>query len=230
MSHDAGAASPEDVHGVLLDDAEDVLATFEDLPAAVFVFRGPKHEFAAMNAAARAMIGFRPVLGKPYREAMPEMDGQRMAELLDHGSETGKQVTGREWRVLAARDDDGEPDRVLPDLQHRCGARYGRRGAGVSAHAIDVTSEVAARHAAQAATSAAALRYEEAREVALALQRSLLPQSLPVLPGCSSPRTTWSPTPPWPRGVTGSTRWHNRPGRSGWSSATRPGTGRGRRR
>lgn len=62
----------------------DVLAVFEELPTVVWAFEGPEHRIVAANRAARASIGNRPnLVGRPVREAVPEVAGQQIFELID---------------------------------------------------------------------------------------------------------------------------------------------------
>ncbi|WP_366890290.1 PAS domain-containing protein [Pseudonocardia sp.] len=58
-----------------------VAACFDDLSACVFVLEGPDHVFAAVNRAGRVLLDpTREVIGLSYREALPEVAGQRLAE------------------------------------------------------------------------------------------------------------------------------------------------------
>jgi anti-anti-sigma factor len=177
------AASGELLTGIpdpgVFDDPVAVAACFEDLPACMFVVEGPDHVFAAVNRAGRDVLDAREVVGLPVRQAFPEPAGQRLAEMLDRAYTAQCPVSGREWRVLLHRDDDGELEELHLDVT----AVPTRRGAGeergVVVHAIDVT----ARRAAEARVTAVEQRYQAALDVVTTLQRSLLPEWLPVLPG-----------------------------------------------
>jgi anti-anti-sigma factor len=161
-----------------------VAACFEELPAAVFVFSGPDHVFTAVNRAARTMIGpEREVVGRRYREAIPEAAGQRMAELLDVAYKTGNPVSGQEWRVLLDNDADGELEELYLTFTVVPIRDAGGDVTGLVAHVLDVTPAVSARRAAEAQATAFEHRYHAALDGAMALQRSLLPEKLPVLPG-----------------------------------------------
>ncbi|MHA6792375.1 SpoIIE family protein phosphatase [Pseudonocardia bannensis] len=176
---DAGEPDPR-----VFRDPRMVAACFEDLPACVFVFEGPDHVFAAVNRAGRALLSpTRRVIGLPYREALPEVAGQRLVDLLDRAYTSGRPVSGREWRVLLDTEGDGRLREFYLDftvVPTRPGADAVR---GVVWHAMDVTDVVAARRAAEAQATAFEQRYQAALDVVMALQRSLLPERLPVLPG-----------------------------------------------
>jgi anti-anti-sigma factor len=161
-----------------------VAACFEELPAAVFVFSGPDHVFTAVNRAARTMIGpEREVVGRRYREAIPEAAGQRMAELLDVAYKKGSPVSGQEWRVLLDNDADGELEELYLTFTVVPIRDAGADVAGLVAHVLDVTQAVSARRAAEAQATAFEHRYHAALDGVMSLQRSLLPERLPVLPG-----------------------------------------------
>jgi PAS domain S-box-containing protein len=197
-----------------------VAACFEELPAAVFVFSGPDHVFTAVNRAARAMVGpEREVIGWRYREAIPEEAGQRLAELLDDAYTTGRPVSAQEWRILLDNNADGELEELyltftIVPIRDAAG-----NVTGLVSHVLDVTAAVSARRAAEAQATAFEHRYQAALDGVMSLQRSLLPEQLPVLPGVElaarSPLTA-NKAP----GATGSMRCHSATGGSDWSSAT----------
>jgi anti-anti-sigma factor len=179
---EAGGADAPDPR--VFGDPRAVAAWFDELPAAVFVFSGPDHVFTAVNRAARTMIGpEREVVGRRYREAIPEAAGQRMAELLDDAYKTGSPVSGQEWRVLLDNDADGELEELYLTFTVVSIRDAGGDVAGLVAHVLDVTPAVSARRAAEAQATAFEHRYHAALDGVMSLQRSLLPERLPVLPG-----------------------------------------------
>jgi PAS domain S-box-containing protein len=58
-------------------------------PAVAFVTRGPQHVFELSNPRHRQLHGGREVLGRPAREALPELEGQGFVEVLDRVFSTG---------------------------------------------------------------------------------------------------------------------------------------------
>jgi anti-anti-sigma factor len=178
---EAGGADEPDPR--VFGDPWAVAALFDELPAAVFVFSGPDHVFTAVNRAARAMVGAdREVVGRRYRDAIPEEAGQRVAELLDDAYKTGRPVSGQEWRMLLDNNGDGELEElyltftIVPILD-------AGDVVGLVSHVLDVTPAVSARRAAEAQATAFEHRYHAALDGVMSLQRSLLPERLPVLPG-----------------------------------------------
>ena len=62
--------------------------------ALIAVLSGPDHVFEQTNAAYRRLIGRHDVLGKPVREAVPEVAGQGFLELLDDVYRSGEPHVG----------------------------------------------------------------------------------------------------------------------------------------
>jgi PAS domain S-box-containing protein len=129
-----------------------VMAQF---PGAVAIYSGPQHVFRAASAAYRALTGGREVVGLPIREALPELDGQGIFELLDKAYETGQPVSVSDVPARWDSDGDGllEYHRIDFTYQPLLGADG--RVEGVVAFVQDVTE----RHAALAALAASEARY-----------------------------------------------------------------------
>jgi PAS domain-containing protein len=68
----------------------DLRALFQQAPGHMAVLRGPDHVYALVNAAYQRLVGDRDLIGKPVREALPELAGQSFFELLDEVYMTGK--------------------------------------------------------------------------------------------------------------------------------------------
>ncbi|MGW0519712.1 SpoIIE family protein phosphatase [Crossiella sp. NPDC003009] len=160
------------------------IAAFEDLPAIVWAFAGPRHVVVAANRAARASIGNRrEVLGRPIREVMPEAAGQHIFPLLDEVYRTGKPMRGEERRVLIDVNGDGKAEEgyVSFSLVPRLAA--GGAVIGLLALVTDATGSVRGRLAAQAGEQRMSELRDEQHDIVRTLQDSLLPTALPVLPG-----------------------------------------------
>jgi len=67
---------------------------FQQAPSFMAVVRGPTHVFEMANAAHQQLVGFRPIIGKPLREALPEIADQGFAQLLDQVYATGESYIG----------------------------------------------------------------------------------------------------------------------------------------
>ena len=153
-----------------------------ELPAGVFVFHGDEHVVIGANRAARAFFGDRPrIVGRPIREVYPEITGQQLYPLLDRVLSTGEPFTAHEWRIIVEGHPDGD-ERFVSFWLVPVSGLDGRR-CGVGCQFVDVTAQVRRRHSAENDADTLRRRYAAAHDVVVALQRSLLPAGLPVLPG-----------------------------------------------
>lgn len=162
----------------------DAVAAFEDLPAIVWAFAGPGHVVVAANRAARISVGNRGgVLGRPFREVLPEAAAQQILPLLEQVYRTGEPVYGQERRVLIDLDGDGRPEEGF--LSFSVVPRVAAGGAliGLLALITDATGSVRDRLAAEAGQRRMTELRDEEHDIVRTLQDSLLPSSLPVLPG-----------------------------------------------
>ena len=158
-------------------EPDTIVACFEELPALVWCFAGPQHLTVAVNRAGRGIVGDRPdIIGRPAREVVPELAGQELIEELDRVYTTGVPVHRDDWRALIDTDGDGELEEVY--ISFTIVPRVGPDGSviGTLAHIAEVTELVRQRESMQQ-------RYLAAQDVVLTLQRTLLPEQLPVLPG-----------------------------------------------
>ncbi|CAN5889455.1 hypothetical protein BH23GEM7_BH23GEM7_18460 [soil metagenome] len=85
------------------------------LPMAVALLMGPDHVYTAASESYLRIAG-KPVLGRPYREVFPEVEGQGYFELLDQ-----VYATGESWSASAApaawdADMDGTPEAHFIDV------------------------------------------------------------------------------------------------------------------
>ncbi|MET0980545.1 MAG: PAS domain-containing protein [Telluria sp.] len=76
---------------------------FDQAPGFIAVLTGRRHAFEIVNEAFYTLVGHRTLLGKPVLEALPELAGQGIDELLDRVFETGKPVVLRDRRINIQR-------------------------------------------------------------------------------------------------------------------------------
>ena len=86
------------------EENERLMTLFEQAPGIIAVLRGPDHVFELTNRSYLALIGHRALVGKPAREALPEVEGQGFFELLDHVYQTGQPFVGHAVPLRVQRD------------------------------------------------------------------------------------------------------------------------------
>jgi PAS domain S-box-containing protein len=127
---------------------------FTKAPAFVATLHGPDHVFELTNPAYLQLIGHRNVIGKPIREALPEIEGQGFFEILDKVFQTGEAFNGREMSVELQWEPDAPLEKRYVDFVYQ--PIFGANGAvtGIFAHGFDITQQVQARRDAEAANRA----------------------------------------------------------------------------
>lgn len=114
---------------------------FEQAPGFIAILAGPDHTFAMVNNAYMQLVGHRDALGKPVREALPEIVDQGFIELLDRVRDTEEPFIGRGIRVMLQHEPNSAPvERYLDFVFHPVSAsRSDVRGIFVQGH--DVTEQ-----------------------------------------------------------------------------------------
>ncbi len=76
-------------------EIERLRVLFSQAPSFMAVLSGPNHVFEIANAAYLKIVGKRHLLGRPIREALPELEGQGFFEALDRTYATGEVLIGK---------------------------------------------------------------------------------------------------------------------------------------
>jgi two-component sensor histidine kinase len=84
-----------------------LLDMFMQTPGFVAVLNGPEHVIQMHNGAYGQLIGHRDVVGKPIREALPELAGQGYYDFLDEVLATGEPFHGRQSPVQLQQTPNG---------------------------------------------------------------------------------------------------------------------------
>ncbi|HZG09576.1 MAG TPA: PAS domain-containing protein [Allosphingosinicella sp.] len=87
-----------------MGEVERLRKLFDHAPGFMTVLRGPDHVFEMMNASYLQLVGHRDLVGKPVREALPEVEGQGFFELLDEVYRSGEAFTGRGMTIQIQRE------------------------------------------------------------------------------------------------------------------------------
>ncbi|HKW47553.1 MAG TPA: ATP-binding protein [Gemmatimonadaceae bacterium] len=124
-----------------------------DAPAAIATLRGPTHIFETANGQYMRLVGNRPLVGKPIREALPELEGQGVYELLDRVYRSGEPYVGRARQLLFDHDGDGVAEEQFYTFVYQPIREEGVV-TGIFVHAFEVTDQILALRAAESANQA----------------------------------------------------------------------------
>ena len=119
---------------------------FMRAPAIIHVLRGPNHVFELINPQSHRFLGIhRSFIGKPIREALPELEGQGLFEILDEVYQTGQPILANEAVVYLDSRGNGMLEEFYFDYVYQ--PSYDSEGKidGILVYAIDVTELVKAR-------------------------------------------------------------------------------------
>ncbi|HEY0412398.1 MAG TPA: PAS domain-containing protein [Allosphingosinicella sp.] len=130
-----------------ISEAERLRRLFDHAPGFMAVLRGPDHVFEMMNASYLQLVGHRDLVGKPVREALPEVEGQGFFELLDEVYRSGEAFTGRSMTIALQREPGAPAEDRLVDFVFQPIADADGTVAGIFAEGYDVTE----RHLAELA-------------------------------------------------------------------------------
>ncbi|MDR3635651.1 MAG: PAS domain S-box protein [Isosphaeraceae bacterium] len=100
-------------------ERERLAELFQLSPAFTAVVRGPDHVFERVNDRYYDLIGHRDVIGRPAREAVPEVEGQGYFEVLDRVFQTGTPFVGSDMRILLRRHPDGPLEERSIDIVYQ---------------------------------------------------------------------------------------------------------------
>jgi signal transduction histidine kinase len=131
-------------------ERERLYEVFMQAPASIAVLEGPEHTFTVANPLYKELVGGREVVGKPLREALPEISSQGFVEILDNVRSTGKPFVASEALVKLDRKGSGVVedcylDFVYQPLKDASGSVF-----GIMAHAVETTEQVLARRSIEA--------------------------------------------------------------------------------
>ena len=163
------AATADSVHRYIGERQESaererlrLLGLFQQAPGFLCFLSGPSLVFELANAAYFQLVGHRDILGKPARDALPEIEGQGYFELVDRVFLTGEAFVGRGLKVDLQREPGAPLSEAYIDLIYQPIRDKDGQVAGIFAQGNDVTEAIRAearRQAAEAALRASEERY-----------------------------------------------------------------------
>jgi two-component sensor histidine kinase len=117
---------------------------FEQAPGFIALLNGPNHVIEMTNAAYRRLVGDREVDGMTVREALPDLAGQGIFELLDQVYATGEAYVGRRVPIDLRPTPDAPPRRHYLDFIYQALRDAEGRIDGIFVEGQDVTDHALA--------------------------------------------------------------------------------------
>jgi PAS domain S-box-containing protein len=130
-----------------LSEAERLRRLFDNAPGFMAVLRGPNLVFEMMNASYLQLVGHRDLVGKPVREALPEVEGQGFFELLDDVYRSDRPFTGRSMAIGLQREPGAPVEERLVDFVFQPILEADGQVGGIFAEGYDVTERNRAEEA-----------------------------------------------------------------------------------
>jgi PAS domain S-box-containing protein len=106
-------------NALLADEGERIRRLFEQAPGLITVLRGPDHVVELANAATRAFVGQRDMIGKTVGDAFRDLEGQGFFELIDQVYTSGEVFVGRSLPILIDKNEGGGPQPRFLDLVYQ---------------------------------------------------------------------------------------------------------------
>jgi signal transduction histidine kinase/DNA-binding response OmpR family regulator len=129
-------------------------AIFRQAPVGIGILRGPDHVYELANDNYEALVGRRGIVGLPIAEALPELAGQGIFELLDGVRASGTAYVGRSRRIEVARGVGGATEEGWFDFVYQPMLDEDGAVESIVVVVTDVTDLVRARRDAEVANSA----------------------------------------------------------------------------
>jgi PAS domain S-box-containing protein len=125
------------------DEGERLRQMFRQAPGFMALLRSPEHIFEIVNASYLQLVGHRgDIVGKPVREALPEIEGQGFFELLDQVFSTGEPFVGRDLPVSLQRLPGSDVEQRFIDLVYQPITDKEGQVTGIFVEGYDVTERV----------------------------------------------------------------------------------------
>ena len=141
VRRDAEAALRE-LNQQLSSETDRLNHMFEVAPTLMAVLRGPEHVFELANPVYLDLVGNRDIIGKPIRQALPEISDQGFVDVLDTVYRTGEPFVARGATVNLARNSDLALDERVLDFAYQPLTDAEGKISGIFVQGSDVTDRV----------------------------------------------------------------------------------------
>ena len=113
-------------------------------PGAICVHQGPQHVYQLANDMYLQVVGNRDIIGKPIREALPELESQGFFEILDKVYTTGEPFIGNEMPVHLDKGNE-KLEKAYFNFVYQPAFNIEGEIDRIFGHGVDVTQQVLAR-------------------------------------------------------------------------------------
>jgi PAS domain S-box-containing protein len=147
---EAVAAARAQAVAVAESERNRLVEVFNRSPSFMAVLRGPQHVYELTNDRHYELVGQRDVRGRSVREALPELEGQGILELLDKVYATGEPFVGTGVTVALQRRPGEPPEPRLMDFVYQATRDPDGSVSGIFVHGVDLTERARAEQALRA--------------------------------------------------------------------------------
>jgi signal transduction histidine kinase/CheY-like chemotaxis protein len=128
------------------EELQFLTSLFQEAPGFIAIVTGPEHVFTLANKAYLRIAGGRDLLGKPFRLALPGLDGQNFYELLDQVYATRQAHVAHGQLVKLARPGGDAVDAFFVDFVFQPIFEANGAISGIFIEGSDVTEQYRAQH------------------------------------------------------------------------------------
>ena len=142
-----------------------LLELFQQAPGFIAVGYGDDMIFHLVNDAYLQLVGFRDLVGKPVREALPELEGQGFFELLDQVYRSGEPFRGEAVPIQLQREPESPVELRYINFVYQPIRQADGTVIGIFVEGHDVTEQQRIQNALRAALSANEAIFEHSLDV-----------------------------------------------------------------
>ncbi|UXY15392.1 PAS domain-containing protein [Chitiniphilus purpureus] len=136
------AEQMQQLNDLLNAESRHLRRLFAQAPGFMCVLRGPTHVFELTNEAFSRLVGARPLLGRPVREALAELRPRSLLDALDRVFATGQPFVARGLSARLRRNaKDGGPVQVFVDLVCQPVVEQDGHVSGIFVQGHDITEQ-----------------------------------------------------------------------------------------
>lgn len=113
-------------------------------PAGMAFLKGPDHIYELANEHYHRVVGKKDLLGKPGREAIPELESQGIWDLVDKVFQTEQPYFANEMPLMLYKDNDVQSEERYLNFKIIPVHDIDKQVEGVLIHALDITEQISA--------------------------------------------------------------------------------------